>query len=94
MNHKRLIGGVVLLLVLLGAGVAPACSYFQKSSAIIADAADSYCEATTPVARELARAQLHDEMVAEGLEMCLGCAGDAVSTCIGEHRPKQDWPPE
>ncbi len=68
----------------------PGCQYFQQSTALIADGIGSYCDASTPLARDVIRAELDPELQAEGLEICLGCAGEPTTQCTGAHRPKVD----
>jgi len=83
---------IVVVLAVFAVAALSGCQYFEKSSALIADGLDSYCDGTTALARDVIRAELAAELVAEGLEICLGCAGDATTACTGAHRPKTDIP--
>ena len=81
---------LIIVLAVFAVAALSGCQYFQPSSAFLADGIDSYCEGTTELARETIRGELAAELQAENLEICLGCEGDAVTACVGAHRPKID----
>lgn len=74
----------------IGATALQSCAYLQKTEAVVADAVGSYCGESSALHREIVRERLAPELIAEGLEVCLGCAGDAETYCTGSHRPKTD----
>lgn len=88
MDPQRLMSGLTLASVLAVASLTGGCEYFQKSSAFIADGIGTYCAAASGPSRELIRQELDTELRAEGIEICLGCPGDAETICVGEPRPK------
>lgn len=88
---SRLLSLIVVVFVFALASLAlSGCQYFQQSSALIADGIGSYCDGTTPLAREAIRTTLEPELLAENLEICLGCEGEPTTVCTGAHRPKVD----
>lgn len=84
-NRKHAL--VAVLAVFLVASLS-GCAELRKSSAAIADGAGWYCENNIESGRLAIRQQLHGELVAEGIELCLGCPGDTVTSCAGVDLPK------
>ena len=69
------------------------CSYLKQGSAAVVDGAGYYCENNpTQVGREAVRTGLHNELVAEDVEICLGCPGDDKTYCVGPVKTKVDDP--
>ncbi len=66
----------------------------KKVAAFSVDAGASYCKAVGKdiakmlEARALVRAEVEPELIAEDMEACLGCPGDAQTFCTGKDRPK------
>lgn len=87
MNRKH---ALAVLLLVFAVAMLAGCEYFQKGSAAIVDGAGYYCENNTALGRDVIRGELRPELEAEGVEICLGCAGDAETMCVGAHRPKID----
>lgn len=81
---------VSLLAIVLVMGVMSlsGCAYLNRGAAASVDVAKAYCANNTVLGREVVRQGLHNEAVAEDIEFCLGCPGEADSYCTGPDKNK------